>query len=53
MELTEQQKRDYLKLSLSENVGPIAFRDLIRYFGSADKALAHLGEFGRAAAGVN
>lgn len=45
MELTEQQKRDYLKLSLSENVGPIAFRDLIRYFGSADKALAHLGEF--------
>lgn len=45
MELTEKQKRDYLKLSLSENVGPIAFRDLIRYFGSADKALAHLGDF--------
>ncbi len=45
MNLTEQEKRDCLKLSLSENVGPIAFRDLMRYFGTAARALAHLDEY--------
>lgn len=31
-----------LRLSLSENVGPITFRDLIRYYKTADEALKHL-----------
>lgn len=33
-----------LRLSLSENVGPITFRDLIRYYKTADEALKHLPE---------
>ncbi len=34
-----------LQLALSENIGPITFRDLIRYFKSAEEALIHLPEF--------
>ncbi len=33
-----------LQLALSENVGPITFRDLIRYYKSAEEALVHLPE---------
>ncbi len=33
-----------LQLALSENVGPITFRDLIRYYKSAEEALIHIPE---------
>lgn len=43
-----QQKFDWLKLSLSENIGPVAFKELLAYFGSPQKAIAHLSRVGRA-----
>lgn len=45
MILSVSQKRAWLKLALSENIGPVSFRDLLTYFGSAEKALTHIGEF--------
>ena len=36
-----------IKLALSENVGPITFRDLMKYFKSAREAVIHLPEFAR------
>lgn len=43
--LTETEKRDYLRLSRTENVGPITFRRLLRKFGSAQAALEALPAF--------
>jgi DNA processing protein len=40
--LTEAQRRDWLRLIKSENVGPATFRQLINRFGSASEALAAL-----------
>jgi len=37
--LTERQKISWLRLIRSDNVGPIAFRDLINHFGTAENAL--------------
>ncbi len=37
--LNEAEKRDWLRLSRAENVGPITFRHLLRRFGSAQAAL--------------
>lgn len=37
--LTPSEKRDWLRLSRTENVGPITFRQLLRRFGSARAAL--------------
>ena len=37
--LNEAEKRDWLRLSRTENVGPITFRQLVRRFGSARAAL--------------
>jgi len=37
--LNETEKRDWLRLSRTENVGPITFRQLVRRFGSAHAAL--------------
>lgn len=34
-----------IKLALSENVGPITYRDLMRYFSSAQEAVIRLPEF--------
>ena len=42
--MTHQELIDWLRLSLSENVGPTTFRQLLLYFGSAGEALAHLAE---------
>ena len=37
--LSDPERRDWLQLSRSENVGPITFRQLLRRFGSAKAAL--------------
>jgi DNA processing protein len=37
--LNDTEKRDWLRLARTENVGPITFRQLIRRFGSAQAAL--------------
>ncbi|MDE2029253.1 MAG: DNA-processing protein DprA [Alphaproteobacteria bacterium] len=37
--LSETEKRDWLRLSRTENVGPITFRQLLRRYGSARAAL--------------
>ena len=42
MELTNRERRDWLRLSLSENVGPATFRYLINRFGDATAAIAPL-----------
>ena len=45
--LDDEQRRDWLRLIMSENVGPITFRQLINKFGSAKDALAALPELAR------
>ncbi|KSV69464.1 DNA processing protein DprA [Sinorhizobium sp. GW3] len=47
MALTERQKISWLRLIRSDNVGPIAFRDLINHFGTAENALDALPELSR------
>ncbi len=47
MILSEQEKIDWMRLAFSENVGPITFRNLISYFGTANEALSHVNEFAR------
>lgn len=42
--LKDSERRDWLRLSRSENVGPITFRQLLRRFGSAKAALDALPE---------
>jgi DNA processing protein len=46
-ELSEAERRDWLKLSRTENVGPVTFDQLIRRFGTAGKALAALPDLAR------
>jgi DNA processing protein len=38
-QLTDEQRRDWLRLSRTENVGPVTFHNLIARFGSASAAL--------------
>ncbi|MDE1901800.1 MAG: DNA-processing protein DprA [Alphaproteobacteria bacterium] len=38
-QLTDNERRDWLRLSRAENVGPITFRQLMRRYGSARAAL--------------
>ena len=45
--LTDREKRDWLRLIRSENVGPITFFRLLRRFGSAGEALAALPDLAR------
>ena len=45
--LTDAERLDWLRLSRSENVGPVTFRQLIGRFGSAGAALAALPELAR------
>ena len=45
--LTHAQRRDWLRLSLSENIGPVTFRQLIERFGDASTAIAALPELSR------
>ncbi|WP_163269804.1 DNA-processing protein DprA [Chelativorans alearense] len=42
--LDDRQRRAWLRLIRTENVGPTTFRDLINRFGSAEAALAELPE---------
>lgn len=37
--LSESEKRDWLRLIRSENIGPITFHNILRYYGSAAKAI--------------
>jgi DNA processing protein len=43
-ELSEAERRDWLRLARTENVGPVTFDQLIQRFGTASKALAALPE---------
>lgn len=45
--LSETERRDWLRLSRSENVGPVTFLELMRRFGDAGAALAALPELAR------
>lgn len=40
--LSETERRDWLKLARTENVGPVTFDQLVKRFGTAGKALAAL-----------
>jgi DNA processing protein len=40
--LPEQDKRDWLRLIRSTHLGPITFHHILRYYGSAAAAIAHL-----------
>jgi len=40
--LSFTQRRDWLRLSRTQNVGPVAFRDLLKRYGSAGEALGAL-----------
>ena len=42
--LTDRERADWLRLSRTQNVGPVAFRELLRRFGSAAAALEALPE---------
>ena len=42
VQLSEQQRLNWLRLLRSENVGPVTFRQLINHFGGADKAIEAL-----------
>jgi DNA processing protein len=46
-ELSEAERRDWLKLARTENVGPVTFDQLLQRFGTAGKALAALPELAR------
>ncbi|MBI3451585.1 MAG: DNA-protecting protein DprA, partial [Rhodospirillales bacterium] len=50
--LTDRERRDWLRLIRSENIGPITFFQLLRRFGSATAALAALPDLARSANGV-
>lgn len=46
-DLTPAERRDWLRLYRSENVGPIAFRQLLRRYGGVTAALAALPELAK------
>jgi DNA processing protein len=45
--LSDRQRREWLTLARAENVGPVAFEQLVDRFGSAAEALAALPELAR------
>jgi DNA processing protein len=45
--LSAGERRDWLRLARSENVGPVTFHQLVRRYGSASKALEALPELSR------
>ena len=49
--LTDGQRRDWLRLIRSQNVGPVAFRQLVNRFGSAAAALDALPDLARRGGG--
>lgn len=42
MPLSERERRDWLRLARTENIGPVTFRNLIARFGTASAALAEV-----------
>ncbi len=46
-ELSPEEKKDWLRLYRSENVGPITFRNLIDYYETPTEALRHISEFAK------
>lgn len=44
---SDTERRDWLRLSMSENVGPATFRTLMKRYGSAAEALAAIPELSR------
>lgn len=46
-ELSGVERRDWLRLARTENVGPVTFDQLVRRFGTAGKALAALPDLAR------
>jgi len=46
-ELSDEERIDWLRLIRSENVGPVTFWHLVRYYGSAGAALAALPDLSR------
>jgi len=44
---TDEQRRDWLRLARSENVGPVTFEQLIQHHGDATTALAALPDLAR------
>ena len=47
--LTDAERLDWLRLSRTEGVGPVAFRELLRRFGNAAKALEALPQLAKRA----
>jgi DNA processing protein len=45
--LSNEERIDWLRLIRSENVGPRSFRSLLRYYGTARRALAQLPDLAR------
>jgi DNA processing protein len=45
--LSDAERRDWLRLARTENVGPVTFDQLIRRFGTAAKAIAALPDLAR------
>lgn len=45
--LSEAERRDWLRLARTENVGPVAFAGLLARFGTADRALEALPDLAR------
>ena len=45
--LSDEDRRDWLRLSMSENVGPATFRTLLRRYGSAGAALRAIPELSK------
>ncbi|WP_319529042.1 DNA-processing protein DprA [uncultured Cohaesibacter sp.] len=46
-QLSDSERFDWLRLIRSENIGPATFHDLVRYFGSASKALEAVPDLAR------
>ena len=43
--LSQQEQKAWIRLAFSEKIGPITFANLLKYFGSAEKALDNLPVF--------
>jgi DNA processing protein len=42
VQLSERERRAWLRLARTENVGPVTFRNLLACFGTASSALEEL-----------
>ncbi len=46
-QLTELEKINWIRLILSDNIGPITFHQLMSYYGSASEVISHINELAR------